>query len=85
LDGGRPPDGRERVAVKLEEVVGGGDQAPFRADGGPASSLEAIDATVVLGLAEHGLDHRLALPVEPDAALGGQDAAHERVEPAVPA
>src|SRR5262245_38670247 len=67
----RPSGGRERVAVKLEEVVGGGDQPPFRADGGAASSLEAIDATVVLGLAEHGLDHRLALPVEPAAALGG--------------
>src|SRR5687767_6958788 len=83
--GSRPSGGRERVAVKLQQVVGGGDQAPLCRDGGSASSLEAGDPAVVFGLTEHGLDHRLALPVEPAAALGGQDAAHERVKAAVPA
>jgi hypothetical protein len=77
--------GCERVAVELEQVVGGGDQAPFRADGGSASSVEAIDAAVVFRLAEDGLDHRLALAVELAAVLAGQDPAHERVEAAVPA
>src|SRR3954452_15028877 len=84
-DRSRPSGGRERVSVKLEEVVGGGDQPPFRADGGAASSLESIDAAVVLGLAEHGLDHRLALPVEPAAMLGREHATHERVGAAIPA
>ena len=50
--------GRERVPVKLEEIVGGGDHAPLRPDGGLASSVEATEAAVVLGLAEHGLDRR---------------------------
>ena len=61
----RPSGGRERVPVKFQEVVRGGDRAPFRSDGGAASSVEAIDPAVVLGLAEHGLDHRLALAVVP--------------------
>jgi hypothetical protein len=36
-----------------------------------ASSLELVDPSVVLGLGEHGLDHRLSLPVERFAFVGG--------------
>jgi hypothetical protein len=49
------------VAVELEQVVGGGDQAPFGADGCPASSVEAVQAAVELGLREHRLDELLSL------------------------
>jgi hypothetical protein len=49
--------GRQGVSVELEEVVGGGDQAPFRAGGHPASAFEASDASVGLDLAEDRLDH----------------------------
>jgi hypothetical protein len=45
--------------MKLQEIVGGGGRAPFRAHSGSASSLE--NPAVVFGLAEHRLDHRLAL------------------------
>src|SRR5918997_2440460 len=74
-----------RRAVSCPEVVGGGDQAPLRADGGAASSVEAIDPAIVFCLAEHGLDHRLALAVKTAAVLCRQNAAHECVEAAVPA
>src|SRR5438309_8457159 len=56
--GGWPPgpsSGRcdgHLVLVELQQVVGGGDQAPFRACGGSASSQKLIDAPVVLGLCE---------------------------------
>ena len=56
--------GGDVVLVELEEVVGGGDQAPFGADGGSASSVEAGEAAVVFGVAEQGLDQVLALAVE---------------------
>ena len=62
--GGLSGGGRDPVAVELEEVVGRGDQSPFRAHGGSASSLEAVDPAVELDLAEHGLDRGLALAVE---------------------
>ena len=51
---------RGLVAVELEEVVGGGDQPPFRPAGGSAAALEAVDAAVELGVGEHGLDGDLA-------------------------
>jgi hypothetical protein len=38
----------------------------------------------VFGVAEHGLDDVLSLPVERLAVLGGQDAAHEVIDPAAP-
>ena len=47
--------------------------------------LEAVHASVELGVREDGLDHGLALGVELFAAIGLQDAAHERVRAAVPA
>src|SRR4051794_28294848 len=77
--------GGEGVSVELEEVVGGGDQSPFRADRAAASSSEAIDAAVELRVGEDRLDHRLALAVELAAGLGRQDSAHEGVKAAVPA
>src|SRR3954447_11699656 len=80
-----PSGGRESVSVKLEQVVGGGDQPPFGPDRASASSVEAVHAAVVFGLAEDGLDHRLAAPVELAAALAGQDPPHEGVIPARPA
>src|SRR3954468_24892322 len=73
------------VPPELQAVVGGGDQAPFRAGSGSAAALEAVAAAVEPGVGEHRLDHALALGVEAAAAIGRQDATHERVEPAVPA
>ena len=58
--------------MELEQVVGGGDQPPFRANGAASSSSEAVQAAVELHLREHGLDHRLALAVERAAAISGQ-------------
>lgn len=69
--------------MKLEQVVGGCDEPPLGSDRCAAAPVEAVHAAVVLGLAEHGLDHRLAAPVELPAAVGSQDAAHEGVEPPV--
>ena len=60
--------------MELEEVVGGGDQAPFGADGGSAAALEAVQAAVELRVREDGLDHRLAFAVELVAELGGEHA-----------
>ena len=57
------------VSVKLEEVVRGGDQSPFRADGGSSPSSEAIDAAIELRVGKDRLDDRLALGVELAAAL----------------
>jgi hypothetical protein len=63
--------GRCGVSVELEEVVRRGDQSPFGADGGSASSSEAVDAAVELGVGEDRLDDRLALAVELAAAVAG--------------
>jgi len=71
--------------VELEEVVGGHAEPPFGSDGGSSAAVEAGDATVVLRIAEHGLDDVLSLPVERLAVLGGKDAAHEVIDPAAPA
>jgi len=60
------PSGRcegHLVLVELQQVVGGGDQSPFRACGGSASSQKLTDAPVVLGLCEHRLDHHLSSSV----------------------
>ena len=73
------------VLCGRHQVVSRGDQPPLRACGGSASSLELIDAPVVLGLSEHGLDHRLASSVKPAAELAGEHGAHEGVATAVPA
>src|SRR4051794_22579147 len=53
-----------RRAVSSPEVMGGGDEPPFGSDGGSAASVEATHAAVVFGVAEDGLDHRLAATVE---------------------
>ena len=53
--------------------------------GGSASSLEAIEATVELRVREYWLDGLLAFSVERLAEFGFEDAAHERIRPAVPA
>src|SRR5436305_14430054 len=55
---------RQVVLPELEEVVGRGDQSPFGPAGPQASSLEAVDPSVVFRLREHRLDDRLSLPVE---------------------
>src|SRR5829696_90984 len=73
------------VLVELQQVVGGVDEPPFRPAGRSASSEESVAAAVELGVAEDGLDHALAPGVELAARLGGEDSAHERVEPALPA
>ena len=51
------------MAVALEEVVGGGDQAPLGPDGGSAASVEAVDAAVVFGVGEDRLDELSATSV----------------------
>jgi len=58
------------VAPELEQVVGGGDQAPFRATGGSAAALEAVDAAVEFGVCEDRFDHLGALAVDLRAGLG---------------
>src|SRR6185312_17284292 len=62
--------GGDAVAVELEEVVGGGDQSPFRPAGGSPAALEASDLAVELDLAEDGLDGHLPLAVK--ATPGGR-------------
>ena len=57
-----PHDG-EPVAVKLVEVVGHHQQSPLEAHLGSASSVEAVDAVVVLGVAEQGLDRLFAFSI----------------------
>src|SRR5205814_707898 len=64
----RSGEGGVRVPPELEEVVGGGDELPFAVHGGHAATGEASDAAVVFGLAEHGLDRRGSLLVEPPTA-----------------
>jgi hypothetical protein len=78
------PRGGELVLVELQQVVGGGDQAPFRSDRRSSPSVEAVDAAVELGVSEDGLDQFLSLSVELGAVVGFKDAGHERVEAAVP-
>ena len=48
------------------------------------AAVEAGDAAVVFGVAEDGLDDVLSLPVERLAVFGGQDAAHEVEDAALP-
>ena len=61
----RAPDsgcrGRQSVSVELQQVVGGGDQAPFRADGRPTPAFEPPRASVLLDVGEDRLDHLLSL------------------------
>src|SRR4051812_22471146 len=73
------------VLVELEKVVGRVDQAPFGANGGSASAVKAIEATVELGVGEHRLDELLSLSIELAAVVGVEHAAHEGVEATVPA
>src|SRR5438876_1621275 len=80
-----PLGGGELVAVEFEEVVGGGEEAPFGSDGGSASSEETVGASVCLDLAEDGFDHALAFEVELFAVLGCEHASGEVVEPAASA
>src|SRR5512133_4322481 len=49
--------GSQGLPVELQKVVGCGDQAPFRAGGGPAPAFQAPDLPVRLDLAEDRLDH----------------------------
>jgi hypothetical protein len=67
------------MAVKLQEVLSGIDQPPFRLHGGSASSLEAIDPAVVLLISEHRLDHPRPFSIEPAAGLVGEHGSHPRV------
>src|SRR4051812_2547866 len=61
-------------AVSSPEVVGGGDEPPFRAARSSSAALEAADLAVELQLAEDRLDRRLALAVERAAVRGGEQA-----------
>src|SRR3954454_11196845 len=73
------------MVVEFEDVVGGGDQSPFAADGGSAAALEAFDRAVELDLPEHGLDRDLALAVELSALGSREHAAHRVIGAAGPA
>src|SRR3954454_14196613 len=77
--------GGRLVAVELEEVVGSGDQPPFRSARGSAPALEASHLAVELQLTEDGLDRGLSSPVERAAVWGGENATHEVIEPTAPA
>ena len=66
--GSGPHDG-ELVAVNLGEVVGHHQQSPLEAHLGAASSVEAVDAAVVLGVAEQRLDGLFALSIPLMAVL----------------
>src|SRR5512133_207255 len=79
---GRSDGGRCGRAPELEQVVGGGDEPPFRAAGRSASALEAIDPAVELRVSEDRFDHGGPFGVELGAGRGGQRAAHECVEAA---
>jgi hypothetical protein len=60
------------MAVELQEIVGGGDEPPFRPAGRSAAALEAADLAVELELAEDRLDGCLALAVKRAAVRGGE-------------
>ncbi len=51
----------------FEQVVGGGDQAPFRAGRGSAAPLEAVAAAVELGVGEHLTGRGTTVLIPPDA------------------
>jgi hypothetical protein len=52
VSGGGGLGGRDPVLVQLHQVVGGGDQTPFRSDRSAASSSELSEAAVVFDLSE---------------------------------
>src|SRR5205085_7853873 len=81
---GSGPRGCELVAVELAEVVGHHQQSPLGAHLDPAAPVKAVDAVVVLGVAEQRLDGLCAFAVEPLAELGREHAAHPLVTPAGP-
>ena len=68
------------MAVELQQVVGRGDQAPFRSARGSAAALEASHLAVELQLAEDGFDRCLALALEPAAVWGCEHASHKVIE-----
>jgi hypothetical protein len=58
-EGGRAPQataGGQGVPMELQEIVGGRDEPPFRAGGGPTAAFEPPDPAVRLDLAEDRLD-----------------------------
>jgi hypothetical protein len=77
----RPLPG-QTAAVELQEVVSGGDQAPFRANRRPTAVFEAPRASVLLDVGEDGLDHHLAAGVELLARGALERPSHEVVGPA---
>src|SRR5215208_1482600 len=82
----RPGGARSRrqrgraASPQLAEVVRGGDEPPFRATGRETSALEAVAATVDLGVREDRLDHRLAPAIELSGFLAGEHLAHLLIE-----
>jgi hypothetical protein len=77
-------DSGDQVAVELDEVVGRGDEPPFRPAGRSPAALEASHLAVELQLAEDGFDRRLALAVERAAIRGREHASHEVIKAAGP-
>ena len=71
----------QSVPVELQQVVSGGDEAPFRPNGRQASSFEALHPPVRLDLGEDRLDHALSSFVEVVAFLGRHRSSHEVVGP----
>src|SRR5215208_4331914 len=70
--------------VELHEVVGGRDQAPFRAGGRPASSVKPAHPPVVL-VWPNSDSTSVSVFVEPLAALGRKHSAHPLAAAALPA
>ena len=64
--------------------MGGGDQSPFRARGGSAAALEAVDPAVELRVREDRFDHGVAAAVEVAAVAGREHPPHEGVKTSLP-
>jgi hypothetical protein len=60
---GSVPHRGELVAVNLVEVVGHHQQSSLEPHLGSASSVEAVDAAVVFGVAEQRLDRLFAFSI----------------------
>src|SRR4051794_41656303 len=76
--------GCELVLVKLAEVVSGGDEAPFRAAGGPAAGEGEGDLSGGIWGGGDGVDHAGAAAGEPPPRRGGARAGAGRGEGAPP-
>lgn len=66
--------------VELEQVVRGGHQAPFGANGGSAAAVKRSIRRLNFVLAKDRLDELLSLAIQCGAFVGRQRLAHHRVK-----